>query len=95
MGATWSFNGGCERHEHKLFVAPARMKLRGPVGPQGEQGEQGIQGPPGVGVTVETEGAFGFYINDSGHLMLVAAGNEVPNFSINSSGHLILILEEE
>ncbi len=48
MGATWSFNGGCERHEQRPFTAPARMKLRGPVGPQGEQGEQGIQGVQGV-----------------------------------------------
>ena len=53
--------------------------------------------PPGRdgmnGVTVETEGMYGFYINEEDHLMLVYVGDTAPNFRINEEGHLILEVE--
>lgn len=47
-------------------------------------------GKQGTGVTVETEGLFGFYIDGiTGNLMLTYSGDEVPQFEINSNGELI------
>lgn len=53
--------------------------------------------PPGRdgmnGVTVETEGMYGFHVNEEGHLILVYTGDEAPNFRINEAGHLIWEVE--
>lgn len=47
-------------------------------------------GKTGTGVTVETAGMFGFYIdNNTGDLMLSYSGSNAPNLSLNSNGELI------
>ena len=40
-------------------------------------------------------GAYGFAINDQGHLILTYQGDEPPNYSINDQGHLILTVGED
>ena len=47
-------------------------------------------GKQGTGVTVETAGMFGFYIDGTtGNLMLSYSGNNAPQLAINSNGELI------
>lgn len=47
-------------------------------------------GKQGTGVTVETAGMFGFYIDGTtGNLMLSYSGNSAPNLSLNNNGELI------
>ena len=75
---------------------------KGDKGPQGEPGPQGIQGPRGPkgekgdkgesGVAVISEGLYGFYVNEEGHL-ICQYGSEKPNFQIRD-GHLIYTFEE-
>lgn len=75
---------------------------KGDKGPQGEPGPQGIQGPRGPkgekgdkgesGVAVISEGLYGFYVNEEGHL-ICQYGSEKPNFQIRN-GHLIYTFEE-
>lgn len=49
--------------------------------------------PPGRdganGVVVETEGMYGFHIDEQGHLILTYTGDQAPNVRINEDGHLI------
>ena len=47
-------------------------------------------GKTGTGVTVETAGLFGFYIDgNTGDLMLSYSGDTAPNFTLNADGELI------
>lgn len=79
----------------------------GPPGPQGERGEQGVEGPAGPqgvqgpegppgpsGVTVETQGAYGFEIDEEGHLWLYYTGDTQPQFTLEEDGHLWLNIDE-
>lgn len=76
----------------------------GPQGAVGPQGAQGIQGPKGdkgdkgeqgpSGVQVVATGYFGFYVNETGHLICQYSGEEAPDASINEEGHLILKIGE-
>lgn len=72
---------------------PGEQGPQGATGPRGPQGIQGPEGPQGpAGVTVETTGAYGFRVDDQGHLILTYTGDETPGFAINESGHLILTM---
>lgn len=74
----------------------------GATGPRGPQGVQGIQGPPGEdgedgGNGIVTElgpGLFGIYVNEGGHLIMVATqGEETPTLKI-VDGRLKYIIGE-
>lgn len=70
----------------------------GPQGPQGTQGPKGDKGDKGdkgpSGVQVVATGYFGFYVNETGHLICQYSGEEAPDASINEKGHLILKIGE-
>lgn len=52
-------------------------------------------GKTGTGVAVETDGMFGFYIdNNTGDLMLSYSGSNAPNLSLNNNGELIYTYKE-
>lgn len=57
--------------------------------PKGDKGDSGI--------TVPLSGLIAFYINDVGHLIVVANSGEISadNFEINTNGHLIYKFVEE
>ena len=47
-------------------------------------------GKTGTGVTVETAGLFGFYIDgNTGDLMLSYSGDTAPNLTLNANGELL------
>ena len=65
---------------------------QGVQGPKGDKGDKGEQGPSGVQVVAT--GYFGFYVNETGHLICQYSGEEAPDVSINEEGHLILKIGE-
>lgn len=65
---------------------------QGTQGPKGDKGDKGEQGPSGVQVVAT--GYFGFYVNETGHLICQYSGEEAPDASINEEGHLILKIGE-
>lgn len=47
-------------------------------------------GKTGTGVTVETAGLFGFYIDgNTGDLMISYSGDTAPNLTLNANGELL------
>ena len=46
-----------------------------------------------VGVYVDTDGSYGFDVDENGHLRLHYTGGTAPDFALNENGHLILTLD--
>lgn len=70
-----------------------KQGITGPAGPQGIQGEKGEKGDKGDrggdAAVVQANGAYAFQVRENGHLYIVYAGTEAPDYGINANGHLI------
>ena len=62
-----------------------QIQAQGPTGATGPQGQAGVNG---VVITTQPY-QYAFYVNSSGHLILLYDGEDVPGFSIDENGHLI------
>lgn len=55
--------------------------------------ETGVSAKGPSGATVSTDGAYGFDVDEDGHLRLHYTGDTAPDFSLDENGHLILTLD--
>lgn len=55
--------------------------------------ETGVSAKGPSGATVSTDGAYGFDVDEDGHLRLHYTGDTAPDFDLDENGHLILTLD--